>query len=319
MSAVSVVVASHGRPLRLGALLDALRAQTAAGFEVVVVHDDGPRSLTQAVLDGHPLGPRSVSVAAGHGSAARMRNVGWRAVRGQLIAFTDDDCRPDPAWLDRLADAAGRHPGAVLQGRVVPDEAEAHLMRERFLVRTLMVQPPTRFGQTANIAYPRALLERLDGFHEGFRRPVGEDVDLLWRARAVGAPQVAVPGALVRHAVEPTTLRRRLGEAPRYGQLALAAQRNPAYRRAPEHPLGRFAKRQHAELLLGLAGLALAPRRPVALVATLPWLAGAGQRLRGYDGRRVRPLRRLAAWALIDAADLAALAAQSARQRTVFL
>ena len=39
--------------------------------------------------------------------ASRARNAGWRAARHSLVAFTDDDCRPQPGWLDALAAASG--------------------------------------------------------------------------------------------------------------------------------------------------------------------------------------------------------------------
>jgi GT2 family glycosyltransferase len=318
---VSVVVASHGRPQRLGELLDALAAQTAEGFEVVVVHDDGP-GRTAELLSRHRLAERGVlrhvALPSGTGTAAGMRNAGWREGAAPLVAFTDDDCRPSPSWLAALLVAAGAHPGAVIQGRTTFRADESHRLREHLLIHTVVAEPPTRFGQTCNIAYPRALLERVGGFHEAFRLPVGEDVDLLWRARGAGAPHVAAPGALVQHAIEPTTLRERVRRSARYGQLAAAAKRNPAYRRAPEHPFGRFAKQQHPRLLLGAAGLAAAPRRPALAVLALPWLLGAAGPLWGCR-QRGRSLRRLAAWAVVDAADVAALARVSLAERTVFL
>src|SRR5512133_3600685 len=35
----------------------------------------------------------------GHCGPATARNMGWRAARGEIIAFTDDDCIPEPDWL----------------------------------------------------------------------------------------------------------------------------------------------------------------------------------------------------------------------------
>ncbi|MFM7142900.1 MAG: glycosyltransferase family A protein, partial [Alphaproteobacteria bacterium] len=42
---------------------------------------------------------------------AAARNRGVREAHGEFVAFTDDDCRPDPQWLATLVDAARARPG----------------------------------------------------------------------------------------------------------------------------------------------------------------------------------------------------------------
>jgi len=125
---LSVVVASHNRPLRLRWLLNALEEQTLdrAGWEVVVAHDSsGPE--TETLLRSHPLATagvlRHLSFAPGPGPAAK-RNAAWRVARADTILFTDDDCRPPADWIASALAAVERHPGAIVQGttRVDPDE-----------------------------------------------------------------------------------------------------------------------------------------------------------------------------------------------------
>src|SRR5205814_4172614 len=95
----------------------------------------------------------------------RQRNLGWRAAAGQLIAFTDDDCRPEPEWLERLVEAAGRSPGEIVQGATRPDALERNVLAAPH-VRTMSIDPVGPYAQTCNIVYPRELLERLGGFDE---------------------------------------------------------------------------------------------------------------------------------------------------------
>src|SRR5436190_797815 len=71
---------------------------------------------------------------------------------------------------------------------------------DRFEV-IVVVEGPTHDFETANVFYPRALLERLGGFDERYPRPAGEDCDLGWRAQERGANRVYVPEAAVEHAV----------------------------------------------------------------------------------------------------------------------
>ena len=165
---VSVVVPSRGRALRLRWLLNALEEQALAreAFEVLVVHDDDYGDL----LATHPLGVREI-VAPPSGPAVK-RNLGWRAARAPLVAFTDNDTRPPAGWLANLVAAAARHPGAVVQGATRPDPAEADLLRAPH-PRTVSIEPPTLHAQTCNIAYPRAVLERLGGFDEAALPGIG--------------------------------------------------------------------------------------------------------------------------------------------------
>jgi GT2 family glycosyltransferase len=227
------VVPTHNRPVRLGRLLDGLRAQTfeRERFEVIVI-DDGSTVETSRLLTawqgepglqlrvirhGHPLGP------------AAARNAGWRAATGKVIAFTDDDCEPAADWL--LAGVAGgrRAPGSIVQGRTVPDPRELGGSGVRsYTVRVDSLGPQY---ETCNIFYPRGLLERLGGFDERFGpRPAAEDTDLAWRALGLGATAVYAPDAVVVHAVERLTVRQALAHAGRWSAAMRVYRDHPGTR-----------------------------------------------------------------------------------------
>jgi GT2 family glycosyltransferase len=311
---VSVVVPSHARPARLAALLDALAAQTlpAERWEVVVVHDDAGD-----VVSGHPLPAlREVRIPAHERGPARQRNRGWRMARAPLIAFTDDDCRPEPAWLEELLAAAGAHPGAIVQGATAPDPLELAAFASPH-ARSISVDPPGHFAQTCNILYPRALLEAVGGFDERFPAPAGEDTDLALRARAAGAPYVGAPAARVFHAVEPYSLRSAIRLAFKWRHLAYVVRRHPEVRRW--FALGIFWREAHLQLCLALAGAALARRHPAAAALCLPYLRDRlGRRGRGPRAR-LRAARELPERAAVDLAEIAAMAWGSARYRTFVL
>jgi GT2 family glycosyltransferase len=303
---ISVVVPSHGRPLRLRWLLNALEEQTLDrdAWEVVVVHDSD-----YGFVASHPAGAREVRVAP-CGPAAK-RNAGWRAARAPLVAFTDDDCRPPADWLAGALRAGEARPGAVVQGATRPDPDEVALVRAPHH-RTVSIDPPTPEAQTCNVVYPRAVLERLGGFDEGLGTIGGEDLDLAQRARRAGVPFAAAPGVVTFHAVEVLGLRRRLAFAWRWRDLPAVVARHPELRR--DATLGVFWKRRHAWLALALAGAAA--RRPAL---ALPWARAAlpsyGPGVRG----RLRAVWELPGQAAVDAVELAALARGSVRHRTLFL
>jgi GT2 family glycosyltransferase len=231
---VSVVVPTHDRPERLAAVLAGLRAQTLAPetFEVIVVDDGSVTPGTQAVLSEEEsrgaLRLRSVRHASPRGTAGG-RNSGWRAARAPIVAFTDDDCVPEPSWLSEALAVSRRHPGAIVQGRTEPNPSE--LGRRGVFSRTISVEALGPQYEACNIFYPRELLERVGGFDEAFGVfSAGEDTDLAWRALAAGARTAFAPGALVFHAVHELGPLRTLREAMRLHQTALVFARHPETR-----------------------------------------------------------------------------------------
>lgn len=316
---VSVVVASAGRPQRLRWLLNALEEQTlhATEWELVVVHGyDAPTAAR--FVDDHALSAagrlRAIGPPVGGGLPARQRNVGWRAARGELVAFTDDDCRPEPDWLERLVATARAHDGAVVQGATRPDPLEQDVFAAPH-VHTLTVEPPGRFVQTCNILYPRMLLERLDGFDE--RAVVGEDIDLWQRARNRGARLVAAPDAVVNHAVEAHTLPAFVLRNLRWRHLAYVVARHPVLRR--QCVLAVFWKGSHLRLALALVGIVTARRTPALALLVLPYgvpeLARRGARPVDVAVAAVE----LPGRAVNEAAEVLTMAAGSIRHRTLVL
>ena len=304
MTAVSVVVPAHGRPERLRALLQALHGQ---GADEVVVVLDGADRAAERVLAAERRGlPLRVQRHPEPRGPAAARNTGWRAARHPVVAFTDDDCQPAPGWLEALRSAAT--PDTVVQGRVVPHPQE----RDRLgpFSRTLTVDGAGPWFQTANIRYPRTLLERLGGFDERYPHPAGEDTDLGWRAYEAGAAIAYAPDAVVWHAVHPLGVRGCVRGAARWASAVGVVRRHPGIRAHLPHRI--FWKRSHERLLLAAAGLALArPTRGAALVAVLPYLV-----LRA-GGPRSWPA--VPGHVAVDTAEVAAMVRGSVKARTVLL
>jgi GT2 family glycosyltransferase len=275
---ISVCVSTRGRARLLPRLIDALECQTLdrSKFEVVIT-DDGSSDETWDVL--RDLANRTSflmrtarnEVSGGPGAG---RNRAWQAARARLVAFTDDDCVPTPTWLE--AHLLALRQSDITQGAVKGDPSQV----ERLGPFSRLVGVPDENGlyETCNVCYRREWLVKLGGFDTRFRRS-GEDADLAWRAKELGASTAFVEDALVHHDVESSSWRRALRDTLRWTGVVLLVDRHPHLRsRFGQGATWRRAHLPSALAALGLSGAALAfvRGRPVlgyaATVAAAPYV-----------------------------------------------
>lgn len=194
----SVVVPTSGRPDLLGHCLRALACQdlNPAAYEIIVVDDAGSevtrRQVERCADEGMAI--RYLRTCKVRGPAA-ARNLGWHAARGEIIAFTDDDCVPEPSWLragiaafvDGVAGVSGQ---TIVLERHRPTDYEHNAAR---LAHSEFV--------TANCFYRREALVAAGGFDERFALPWREDTDVYFSLIARNARLVREPQARVVHEV----------------------------------------------------------------------------------------------------------------------
>jgi GT2 family glycosyltransferase len=271
--AVSVVVPTCGRLDLLDRCLDALTRQTlpATSYEVIIV-DDEPNHNTLHLVAGWRArtldrGPRLVYVsnAGPHGPAA-ARNRGWRIAQAPVIAFTDDDTVPSPAWL--ASGLAAFADGVdALCGRIempVPATPTDYQRDARLLETAEFV--------TANCFCRKEILERLEGFDERFTSPWREDSDLHFRLLDMNARIEHAPEALVVHPVRPAPWGVSLLQIKKMTFDALLYKKHPRRYRQKIQPAPRWDYYAIvASLLAALAGFA-AGATPLAAVGAAAWL-----------------------------------------------
>lgn len=321
--AAAIVIATHNRSDGLPRLVASLEAQRGVEtFEVVIV-DDGSADDSWVVLADlaarSPVDIRPIRLTRNSGPAT-ARNVGWRATTAPIVAFTDDDCVPTPHWLAELVDSARHHD--LVQGRTLPDPSQHDQLGP--FSRTLDIFREDGYYQTCNVAYRRAVLQALGGFHEGFRFPAGEDTDLAWRAREAGATTAFNPDAVVHHDVRPSDFMVAVRDSWRWQSTALAVRRHPGLREAfasryvwrASHPFAIGA-------VIGLAIIGRAPASRRALLTGLGMLAPyAHYRTATAPLPGIGPRRR---WLLlpgalaVDSAEVAACLVGSVKHRTLVL
>ncbi len=104
---ISVLVPTYRRPADLKRCLAALRTQTRAADEVLIVarpEDDAThRAIETEMAEGNPFELRVIETGLGGQVAALNR--GLDAARGDIVAITDDDAAPRIDWLARIDEA----------------------------------------------------------------------------------------------------------------------------------------------------------------------------------------------------------------------
>ena len=247
----------------------------------------------------------------GRGPAA-VRNIGWRRAKGALVCFLDDDVVVDRGWARAMLEAHAASPEAVLQGRTEPHPGEAP--RQDAFSRSREVTGLDWNYPTCNIAYPRALLERLGGFDEAYRFASAEDTDLGWRAREAGVRTEFVDAARAWHAVHRVGVLGLVRRMRIKADVARLTRRHPGVRH--HYYRGIFWKRSHAYLPLAALGLTLAPRtRGAALLLALPY----ARLYRAHHGSYAGTIAALPGHGAVDGAEIAAVTAGAIRFRTLLV
>ena len=272
---LSIVVPSFERPASARRGVAALLGQTLAPerYEVLVV-DDGsavPLTLPPAWLSaGHT--PVVRLIRQENAGPAAARNRGAAHAGGRFLAFTDDDCAPEPGWAAALLAALERRPDALVGGRTVNA-----LPRNLFSAASQDVvsflqghgeASGVPFFASNNLALARRLFLEMGGFDTAYRGAGGEDRAFCRSWGASGRPFCEVPGAAVQHA-HPLALRSFWRQHAAYGRGAArfhgteeAAQRAPLafYARLVGYPLreGFGLGTAGRSALLGLAQVATA-------------------------------------------------------------
>jgi len=207
---VSVIIPVYNGESDLPDLISCLKAQTYPPEQVeYLLVDNNSRDRTQLILE------QAVQEAAAQGlrlhtlmenkvqSSYAARNTGIRASNGEILAFTDADCRPQPTWLETLIQPFANPKVGMVAGEIIalPGTTlwEQHADREKALSQQHTLDHPFYpYGQTANLGIRRQVLEQV-----GLFRPyltTGGDADMCWRIQMQTDWQLQfAPTALVQH------------------------------------------------------------------------------------------------------------------------
>lgn len=192
---VSVVVPIYNGEKDLPELIECLRSQTYAPEEVEYLlvdnnSSDRTKNFIEAAAEEPTISPqlnplnivplREEEIQSSYAA----RNKGIRAATGDIIAFTDADCRPERKWLEKLIEPFTNSNIGIVAGEIVALPSKNILEKHADSQDTLsqkhtLANAFCPYGQTANLAIRREAFERV-----GLFRPyltTGGDADICWR------------------------------------------------------------------------------------------------------------------------------------------
>jgi glucosyl-dolichyl phosphate glucuronosyltransferase len=197
-SRVSVVVCTYNRSALLRSCLESLASQTASadGFEVIVV-DNNSTDDTRSVADSFAGALAELRVISEERQGLSWaRNRGWRAARGEYVAFLDDDARAPSRWIEVLAEIVAAHEPDVVGGPIHPfyTSPKPDWFKDEYEIRVHQRDTgwmEKGFISGSNLIVRKALLEEIGGFDTELGMSAGsiaygEDTELVKRARGRG-------------------------------------------------------------------------------------------------------------------------------------
>jgi len=225
---VSVIIPIYNGIQDLPDLETCLLAQTfpAEQVEFLLVDNDSQDDTLARLWDFSDRAQRQgvtirpLTEAAIQSSYA-ARNRGIRAAQGNILVFTDADCRPEPTWLTRMVQPFETETVGLVVGEInaLPGDSWLEQFAER---REILSQKFTiahafyPYGQTANLAVRKRALQK-----SGLFRPyltTGGDADLCWRIQITGDWTVYfAQDAIIRHRHR-STLKELGSQWRRYGR-----------------------------------------------------------------------------------------------------
>lgn len=247
---VSVVVASYNGAATLETCLNSLDRLNYPDYEVILV-DDGSADPTRQIAARFPAVRVIHQENRGLSTA---RNRGIAAATGEIVAFTDSDCRAEEDWLYYLVGDLLRHQYAGIGGHnLLPPEdspiAAAVMVSPGGPAHVMLTDTEAEHIPGCNMAFYKSALGAIGGFDPVFRK-AGDDVDICWRLHQQGYKIGFSPAGFVWH-YRRSTVRAYLKQQNGYGEAeALLLRKHPQYFNSAGR--SRWAGRIYATTKVGI-------------------------------------------------------------------
>lgn len=216
---ISAIICTHNREQYLEAAIDSLLAQDFPNYEVIVV-DNASRDRTRAIVEAKLPHPRLHYIYEPVLGLSVARNTGFKAAKGEILAYLDDDAVATPQWLsvlwaayqenDKLAIAGGKvtllWPEGITPPQWLSPGLSGNLGAYDLGNEVVKIVQPGLTPRGLNYSIRREFLENIGGFDVNLGR-IGknllsnEELHMTELALKQGWEVAYLPNALVAHNV----------------------------------------------------------------------------------------------------------------------
>jgi len=204
---ISVIIPVYNAETTLPILLDSMVKQTTENVEVIVV-DDCSTDNTPKIAE--PYNCKLIRLTENRGPAY-CRNIGAKNANGNILVFTDSDCRVSPGWTKKIQDHFSDIDTAAIMGKLI-------MLPSTFIGNAISglgfpaggsigfekIWKVDNKGFTSslsscNCAIRQDIFHKIGGFDETFPFPGGEDSFLAYCLKKSNHKIKYCPDAAVYH------------------------------------------------------------------------------------------------------------------------
>jgi glycosyltransferase involved in cell wall biosynthesis len=182
---ISVIVCTYNGERTIRDCLEGLSKLEYSNFEVIVINDGSTDGTEDIVREyGFQL------ISTENRGLSNARNRGLEEATGEIVAYTDDDARPDPHWLTFLASTFKTTKHVAVGGPNIAPQGDGPIAdcvanAPGGPNHVLLSDQEAEHIPGCNMAFRKEALQSIGGFDPQFRI-AGDDVDVCWRLQEMG-------------------------------------------------------------------------------------------------------------------------------------
>lgn len=164
---VSIIIITFNRKKILKRCINSLLTQTYQGKKELIIIDDGSTDGTKNQIIKLQKKYKNIKYFFQENKGfASARNLGLKKAKGDIIAFTDDDCVPKEDWLERIVQKHKEYPGCAAIGGAILNPLNSNLAWANHILNFSSWYPlgKTRFVKdipTTNISYKKKFIKNM--------------------------------------------------------------------------------------------------------------------------------------------------------------
>jgi glycosyltransferase involved in cell wall biosynthesis len=187
---ISIIVPTYNRREQLRTLLESFnKMECSCEFEIIIVDDRSNDGTSGMLHEWHTRVPELnivYKLLEERSGPSHARNIGITLSSGNILAFTDSDCRVDILWAEYLYNFLRKNPSlGGVGGKVLPVDRD--IISRYYTIQKLLEPPQSMINLIgANCIFWKHVVVQAGMFDESFTVPGGEEVCLSYKILDLG-------------------------------------------------------------------------------------------------------------------------------------